>query len=117
MTTNPETKQPEQQKTMLDRYISQAPNVRWVYVRSETAPIQQGVYFLRCPHCNGEIMVNEGEIACKIFRHGSFKVNGQQIPSHAPKDQCDYFVQHNLVWGCAKPFYFDGQKLEICGYI
>lgn len=105
-----------QQKSLLDLYLEKSPNVKWVYVRSESV-IQNGLYFLRCPHCTGEIMVGESEIACRIFRHGAFKTNGQQIPSHASKEQCDAWVNDRLIWGCGKPFYFDGHKLEVCGYI
>ncbi len=58
--------------------------------------------YLNCPHCDGMIEVTK--LNCKIFRHGSYKSSGRQIPPHASKEVCASLVDHNLVDGCAKPF-------------
>lgn len=59
-----------------------------------------------CPHCN--LFIEILELNCKIFRHGIYKNNNQQIPPHAKKDECDYLFTNNLIYGCGKPF-----KIEI----
>ena len=55
-----------------------------------------------CPHCNGIIIVEK--LNCGIFRHGIFISNGQQIPPHEKKELCDYYAEHQLIYGCGKPF-------------
>lgn len=74
-------------------------------------------YQFNCPHCGGGIRVQENEICCQIFRHAQYKNNGQQIPPHSSKVECDRLIQENLVHGCAKPFRFTGTTIEICDYI
>jgi hypothetical protein len=74
-----------------------------------------------CPHCGGEILVIDGDIACGIFRHGVFKHNGEQIPPHSAKTECDLFVAEGKIFGCGKPFRVtrggSGIIIEICDYI
>ena len=55
-----------------------------------------------CPHCREYIVIEK--INCAIFRHGTFKHNGNQIPPHASKQMCDVFVREKLIYGCGKPF-------------
>lgn len=74
-------------------------------------------YFFNCPHCGDMIQVLKSEIRCKIFRHGVYKENLKQVPPHSKKSLCDKLREENLVYGCCKPFKFDGEKVEICGYI
>lgn len=57
-----------------------------------------------CPHCEGEIIVAEKEVNCKIFRHGVLKNKGKQVNPHAPKAECDRLVAEKRVFGCCKPF-------------
>lgn len=57
-----------------------------------------------CPHCYQEVIIQENEINCAVFRHGIMKSNYQQIPPHAPKDVCDMLVKKDLIYGCGKPF-------------
>ncbi len=59
---------------------------------------------LPCPHCKDLIEILESEINCGIFRHGSLKINYQQIDPHLPKKICDELVEKNLIYGCGKPF-------------
>jgi hypothetical protein len=60
-----------------------------------------------CPHCGGYIQVQKNQINCKIFRHG-VKKNMTQIPPHSTKAQCDAYLKSGNVYGCCKPFLFDG---------
>jgi hypothetical protein len=74
-----------------------------------------------CPHCNEFIIIEE--LNCCIFRHGTYKTNGNQIDPHLPKTQCDYLFQQNLIFGCGKPFQIIKDennniiRVEICDYI
>lgn len=70
-----------------------------------------------CPHCKIKFMVYKTEIGCQIFRHGVYKSNGEQINPHAPKEFCDQMVREGKIWGCGKPFKYDGTKAEVCEYL
>lgn len=74
-------------------------------------------HLIKCPHCQGGIIIAGNEINCKIFRHGVFKINSQQINPHECKEQCEKFYRENAIFGCGKPFRFDGVKVEKCDYI
>jgi hypothetical protein len=73
-----------------------------------------------CPHCKDPILIEQ--LNCGIFRHGSYKHNGQQIDPHANKETCDQLLVNGLIFGCGKPFQTlhnsDGSfKIVICDYI
>jgi hypothetical protein len=73
-----------------------------------------------CPHCNSFVFIEK--INCAIFRHGAFKINGNQIPPHSSKERCDALVRSGVIHGCGKPFkvVFDANGTlvaEPCGYI
>ena len=76
---------------------------------------------INCPHCLEPVLIEQ--LNCCIFRHGVFKTNGNQICPHSPKEKCDYYIQHNLIHGCGKPFKIIKQeennecKAIICDYI
>ena len=55
-----------------------------------------------CPHCNENILIEE--LNCCIFRHGVFTKNKLQINQHAPQQLCEYYIKHNMILGCGKPF-------------
>ena len=79
-------------------------------------------YHFECPHCAGNILVQQNELNCCIFRHGVYKHNNQQIHPHLPKQMCDRLVARNAIYGCGKPFQVvkDGSgnyQAIICGYI
>ena len=57
------------------------------------------------------------EINCTIFRHGTFKANNKQMDPHTPKAECDRLAREGLIYGCGKPFKFDGNVLVQCDYI
>jgi hypothetical protein len=77
------------------------------------------IVIVKCPHCDEYIMIEE--LNCKIFRHGVFKNNGNQIDPHSPKNLCDYYIENNLIYGCGKPFKLlvnnNNYIAEICNYI
>jgi len=72
-----------------------------------------------CPHCQEYIEILE--INCAIFRHGTFKNNGQQIDPHSSKEVCEQYIQTNAIYGCGKPFKVFLKEgilvAEICEYI
>jgi hypothetical protein len=74
---------------------------------------------LVCPHCAEFIIIEK--MNCGIFRHGVLKKCNKQIEPHATKPICDYYTQHNLIYGCGKPFRIVIQDnifvIEICDYI
>ena len=78
------------------------------------------MFIIKCPHCNDYIFIEE--LNCKIFRHGVFISNGKQIDAHSSKEECDFFISNNLIYGCGKPFKIieDNEKnyrSVICEYI
>jgi len=85
------------------------------------SPIQQinlnnDTYIFECPHCKDYVTVLKTDINCRIFRHAIFK-NGSTFNPHASKIECEQSLQNGLIWGCGKPFIFDGTTVQICGYI
>jgi len=72
-----------------------------------------------CPHCQQWIEIVE--LNCRIFRCGIFISNGQQIPPHASKEDCDRWAQGEI-YGCGKPFRVDpcadgSYCAMVCDYI
>lgn len=59
-----------------------------------------------CPWCGEPYFALRKEIACQIFRCGWH--NGNAIPPHASKEQCDQIKLHPNTRGCCMPFQFDG---------
>ena len=78
-----------------------------------------------CPNCNEPILIEK--LNCCIFRHGILKENGEQIPPHSTKKECDFLIENNKIFGCGKPFKINLQIkpesneieyiVEICDYI
>lgn len=76
--------------------------------------------FVECPHC--KCLVEILEINCAIFRHGTYKQNGQQLNPHLPKADCDRLVAADAIHGCGKPFQLikregDVYEAVVCDYI
>jgi hypothetical protein len=44
-------------------------------------------------------------------------MNNQTINPHAPKEFCEKMVAENKIWGCGKPFKYDGKNAVICDYL
>jgi hypothetical protein len=74
-------------------------------------------FYFACPHCGQMCEVPRDLIRCTIFRHAVFKQNMQFVPPHAPKAECDRWIREGLVWGCGRPFRFDGRTVSVIGYI
>jgi DNA-directed RNA polymerase subunit RPC12/RpoP len=74
---------------------------------------------IECPHCQQKIWIEE--LNCGIFRCGVLKENGEQIPPHASKEECDNYINNNLIIGCGKPFMVSQNNNEyiaiVCDYI
>jgi hypothetical protein len=91
------------------------------------SPVTQvdNFYFFSCPHCLGGVQVQTDQVACRIFRHGAYKLpDNPPIGPHTSKEECERLVETNSITGCAKPFLFvfdptGGTKhyVEKCGYI
>lgn len=76
-----------------------------------------GVTFV-CPHCEIQIHVAHNDINCQIFRCGVYKSNiDRSVSPHASKLDCDKLVADGLIFGCGKPFRFDGKVISVCDYI
>ena len=78
---------------------------------------ESDIFYFECPHCKLLCQVPRNEIRCTIFRHAVFKKDMIFVPPPAPKAECDTWLKKKLVWGCAKPFKFNGRTVEKCGYI
>lgn len=74
----------------------------------QARPTPQSPYFIQCPHCHMGIEVEWNQVNCKIFRHGVLKATGQPMNPHTPKNECDRLAREGLIWGCGRPFRFDG---------
>ena len=68
-----------------------------------------------CPQCKGLFVLES--LNCGIFRHGIHKESGQQIDPHTSKEECDRLVVQNLIWGCGRPFRWDGKIFVTCEYL
>lgn len=68
---------------------------------------------IECPHGQQKIWIEE--LNCGIFRCGVFKETGEQIPSHASKEECDNYIQRGI-YGCSKPFQIKNNIIFICDY-
>lgn len=86
------------------------------------------IYLLTCPHCDGNIQIQENQINCSIFRHAIWKnpVREMKTPfnPHAPKKEVDAALKNGEIFGCGKPFKFKyinkttkRGKLVECDYI
>ena len=75
------------------------------------------IFYFNCPHCGEICQVPRTEIRCTIFRHAVFKKGMHFVPPHATKEKCESWLKEDMVYGCAKPFKFTGDKVEVCGYI
>lgn len=77
----------------------------------------ENTYYFACPHCEMICQVPRELIQCKIFRHAVYKKNMKFVNPHASKDECERWLKDDIVYGCTKPFRFDGTTVEKCDYI
>ena len=68
-------------------------------------------YIFSCPHCKDMIQVARSDINCTIFRHAVYKSTMEQIPPHSSKEVCEALVKSGEVFGCGRPFTFDGKEV------
>ena len=78
--------------------------------------------YFACPHCHVELIVGKNDINCRIFRHAVYKSSMIPINPHASKVECDYLLENDLVFGCAKPFKLEPKDdssytIEKCDYV
>ena len=66
--------------------------------------------FINCPHCNQYIYIES--INCGIFRCGIYKYSFEQINPHSSKEICDNLKEHDLIYGCGKPFNYLGEIID-----
>ena len=78
---------------------------------------ESDIFYFLCPHCDVMCQVPRNEIRCTIFRHAVFKKDMAFVPPHASKNECERWLKKDLVYGCAKPFKFDGNRVFKCDYI
>lgn len=78
---------------------------------------ESDIFYFVCPHCEVMCQVPRNEIRCTIFRHAVFKKDMAFVPPHASKSECERWLKEDLVYGCTKPFKFDGNSILKCDYI
>lgn len=86
-----------------------------IYMQKESAV---GVHkpLISCPNCQIPIYIES--ISCMIFRCGVFRTNGEQINPHSSQNECEFYVNNKLIYGCGSPFKYDGINAPvICDYI
>jgi hypothetical protein len=74
-------------------------------------------YLFCCPYCQIYITVLKNEINCTIFRCGVYKKSGLPVAPHTSKQDCDLLRSNDLIYGCSRPFKFDGVTVQKCEYI
>lgn len=73
-------------------------------------------FIVTCPHCSLEIVIEE--VNCRIFRHAVYIKNGEQLPPHSTKAECDEVFRKGMIYGCGKPFLLDSSyNAIVCDYI
>jgi hypothetical protein len=55
-----------------------------------------------CPHCAENIIIEQ--LNCRIFRHATLIANNTQINPHASQEECEFYFENKLIYGCGKPF-------------
>lgn len=84
---------------------------------SVTHDLESDSFLFPCPHCKELCLVPRELIRCTIFRHAVFKRDFRFVNPHATREECEAWLRDGLVYGCAKPFTFDGVTVRKCGYI
>lgn len=76
---------------------------------------------VKCPNCYEFVEILA--LNCRIFRHGVYKHNMEQISPHSSKIDCENLVQNDQIYGCGKPFKLTFNEISnkfeaiICDYI
>jgi hypothetical protein len=75
---------------------------------------------IECPHCKELAIISE--LNCKIFRHGMYKNNFQQIDPHLNKSECNGLVnESNFVYftimPCVQVIQFKHQQIIMTSHL
>ena len=73
------------------------------------------MWIIKCPNCSEYIEVLE--LNCKIFRHAFYRDFRGQVAPHTSREELERLLNNNDIFGCGKPFTFDGVNAIICDYI
>jgi hypothetical protein len=73
------------------------------------------MWIVKCPHCDEYIEILE--LGCRIFRHAYYIDFRGQVNQHASKEELEKLLNSNDIFGCGKPFTFDGINVGVCDYI
>ena len=89
---------------------------------SSLLTLNDNQYHFKCPNCDISIIVFKNELNCNIFRHAIFKDSYKQVHPHLSKEDCDFLLLNDKVFGCCKPFQIITDKnmqlhAVICDYI
>jgi len=78
--------------------------------QEEAIPITSDgdTFIFECPQCAELLTVERKDVNCRVFRHGVYKSTLQAIDPHTPKDECERLMSEGRIYGCGKPFFFDG---------
>ncbi len=110
----------KQSKTIVDEPIQEKDTFETKEIKKKVYS-DDGIFFFECPHCNGSVVVEKSQTACCIFRHGSYKSSGEQIPPHTSETVCTSLREKDMIYGCGKPFKFvygkEGEYVEVCDYV
>jgi len=106
----------------IDTKTNDTTNVHEITNTEDNVVLDGDYYICECPHCNNGFIVHRNELNCRIFRHGIYKHNLQQMNPHESKEVCDTLIINNSIIGCGKPIKIcqinkNKWKLEICDYI
>ena len=73
------------------------------------------MWVIKCPHCDDYIEIIE--INCTLFRH-AYYLDYRQVNPHASKVELEELIALKDIFGCGKPFTFDGlNPPQVCDYI
>ena len=77
-------------------------------------------FFIKSIHKFNEKKIKNIRVPVLNFE-SILKIDYKQINPHCSKEECDTYIENNLIFGCGKPFrvIMDGSeyKTEICDYI
>lgn len=79
--------------------------------------LDKGIAGMRCPWCEGSVIVPPSDMNCGIFRHGVYKATGEPIGAHAGQEECEKLYASGAILGCGKPFKVEGDRVLKCGWI
>jgi len=67
--------------------------------------------FVECPHCGQMLEITR--VACGTFRCGAYRSTMRPVAPHTPQKKCEELVKQGLIYGCGKPFKYDGRSSPV----